>query len=68
MIEPHRRERTNEFDRPVYFRMTRGRFLCSWCELKPCAAKDSRMSAVSSQRLEYAELSIFEALGKNGRI
>jgi transcriptional regulator with XRE-family HTH domain len=29
----HRREWTNEFDRPIYFLMTRCGYVCSWCEL-----------------------------------
>lgn len=29
----HRREWTNEFDRPVYFLLTRGGYICGWCEL-----------------------------------
>jgi hypothetical protein len=29
----HRREWKNEFDRPIYFLMTRGGYVCTWCEL-----------------------------------
>jgi transcriptional regulator with XRE-family HTH domain len=29
----HRREWTNEFDRPIYFLLTRAGFVCTWCEL-----------------------------------
>src|ERR1700733_8464574 len=29
----HRREWKSEFDRPVYFLLTRGGYYCSWCEL-----------------------------------
>jgi transcriptional regulator with XRE-family HTH domain len=29
----HRREWTNEFDRPIYFLLTRNGFVCTWCEL-----------------------------------
>jgi transcriptional regulator with XRE-family HTH domain len=29
----HRREWTNEFDRPIYFLMTRKGCVCTWCEL-----------------------------------
>jgi hypothetical protein len=29
----HRREWTNEFNRPIYFLMTRKGFVCTWCEL-----------------------------------
>lgn len=29
----HRREWTNEFDRPIYFLYTRAGYFCGWCEL-----------------------------------
>jgi hypothetical protein len=29
----HRREWTNEFDRPIYFLMTHAGYVCGWCEL-----------------------------------
>lgn len=29
----HRREWTNEFDRPIYFLLTRSGYICGWCEL-----------------------------------
>jgi transcriptional regulator with XRE-family HTH domain len=29
----HRREWTNEFNRPLYFLLTRNGYLCGWCEL-----------------------------------
>jgi transcriptional regulator with XRE-family HTH domain len=29
----HRREWTNEFDRPIYFLLTRDGYVCGWCEL-----------------------------------
>ncbi|HEY2467778.1 MAG TPA: helix-turn-helix transcriptional regulator [Terracidiphilus sp.] len=29
----HRREWTNEFDRPVYFLITHTKYICGWCEL-----------------------------------
>jgi transcriptional regulator with XRE-family HTH domain len=29
----HRREWTNEFDRPIYFLMTHKGYVCTWCEL-----------------------------------
>jgi transcriptional regulator with XRE-family HTH domain len=29
----HRREWTNEFDRPIYFLMTHTKCVCTWCEL-----------------------------------
>jgi hypothetical protein len=29
----HRREWTNDFDRPIYFLLTHAGFVCTWCEL-----------------------------------
>jgi transcriptional regulator with XRE-family HTH domain len=29
----HRREWTNEFDRPIYFLLTHSGYICGWCEL-----------------------------------
>jgi hypothetical protein len=29
----HRREWTNEFDRPIYFLLTHAGYSCGWCEL-----------------------------------
>jgi transcriptional regulator with XRE-family HTH domain len=53
----HRREWTGEFDRPIYFLLTRGGYLCGWCELD----KDAQwltlvphpLSNASCQRWRY---------------
>jgi transcriptional regulator with XRE-family HTH domain len=53
----HRREWSNEFDRPIYFLLTRSNYLCGWCELD----KDAEwltlvphpMSEASAQRWRY---------------
>lgn len=45
-----RREWTNEFDRPIYFLMTRTGYICGWCELD----KDSAWLTLVTHLLSHA--------------
>ncbi len=45
----HRREWTNEFDRPIYFLMTRAGYACGWCELD----KDGEWLTLAPHPLSY---------------
>lgn len=46
----HRREWTNEFDRPIYFLFTRTGYICGWCELD----KQSEWLTLVPHPLSYA--------------
>ena len=45
----HRREWTNEFDRPIYFLLTRSGYICGWCDLD----QDSRWLTLAPHPLSY---------------
>lgn len=46
----HRREWTNEFDRPIYFLLTHTGYLCGWCELD----KNTEWLTLVPHSLSYA--------------
>jgi transcriptional regulator with XRE-family HTH domain len=46
----HRREWKNEFDRPIYFLLTRSGYVCGWCELD----KDAEWLSLVPHPLSYA--------------
>lgn len=46
----HRREWTNEFDRPIYFLLTHGGYFCGWCELD----KNAEWLTLVPHSLSYA--------------
>jgi transcriptional regulator with XRE-family HTH domain len=52
-----RKEWTNEFDRPIYFLLTRAGYVCGWCELDKDAAwltlVAHQLSDAASQRWRY---------------
>ena len=45
-----RREWTNEFDRPIYFLLTRAGYVCGWCELD----KEGQWLTLAPHPLSYA--------------
>ena len=45
----HRREWNNEFDRPIYFLLTRSGYICGWCDLD----EDSRWLTLAPHPLSY---------------
>jgi hypothetical protein len=46
----HRREWTNEFDRPVYFLLTHSGYICGWCDLD----KEAEWLTLVPHSLSYA--------------
>jgi transcriptional regulator with XRE-family HTH domain len=49
----HRREWTNEFDRPIYFLLTHAGYVCGWCELD----KEGEWLTLDPHPLSYAPAS-----------
>ena len=45
----HRREWNNEFDRPIYFLLTRSGYICGWCDLD----EDSKWLTLAPHPLSY---------------
>jgi len=60
----HRREWTNEYDRPIYFLLTRAGFVCTWCELDKnrewLTSDPHPLSYVAPERWKYPkEVDVF---------